>query len=138
VTESLALGILANMNGGLWQTKLGLEPGSPSVRSNETRDDVSKSGRNRDAGQAMITEIDLTGRVAIITGAGSQIGIGFATARLLSKMGSRVMITSAIEFTKGSSNFGISAPRSSASLVISRTRQPPQSSLLSPWIVGND
>ena len=82
------------MNGGLWQTKLGLEPGSPSVRSNETRDDVSKSGRNRDAGQAMITEIDLTGRVAIITGAGSQIGIGFATARLLSKMGSRVMITS--------------------------------------------
>jgi 3-oxoacyl-[acyl-carrier protein] reductase len=45
----------------------------------------------------MIPEFDLTGRSALVTGAGSPNGIGFATARLLSRMGARVVITSTTE-----------------------------------------
>jgi len=37
---------------------------------------------------------DLTGRTALITGAGSDTGIGFATARLLATMGACLVITS--------------------------------------------
>jgi 3-oxoacyl-[acyl-carrier protein] reductase len=36
---------------------------------------------------------DLSGRVAVVTGAGSPGGIGFATARLLAELGAAVMIT---------------------------------------------
>ena len=36
---------------------------------------------------------DLSGRVAVVTGAGSPDGIGFATARLLAELGAAVMIT---------------------------------------------
>ena len=36
---------------------------------------------------------DLTGRVAVITGAGSADGIGFASARMLAELGAAVMIT---------------------------------------------
>ncbi len=39
-------------------------------------------------------EFDLGGRVAVITGAGSPTGIGFATARLLGEMGAAIVITS--------------------------------------------
>jgi 3-oxoacyl-[acyl-carrier protein] reductase len=42
----------------------------------------------------MIPSFDLTGRSAVVTGAGSAGGIGFATARLLAQMGARVVITS--------------------------------------------
>jgi 3-oxoacyl-[acyl-carrier protein] reductase len=38
--------------------------------------------------------MDFSGKVALITGAGSPQGIGFATARLLAQQGSRIAITS--------------------------------------------
>jgi len=36
---------------------------------------------------------DLAGRVAVVTGAGSPDGIGFATARMLAELGASVMIS---------------------------------------------
>ncbi|MFM6968477.1 MAG: SDR family NAD(P)-dependent oxidoreductase [Microbacteriaceae bacterium] len=39
-------------------------------------------------------EFDLTGRTALVTGAGSPNGIGFAAARILGELGARVIITS--------------------------------------------
>jgi 3-oxoacyl-[acyl-carrier protein] reductase len=42
----------------------------------------------------MSSAFDLSGRVALVTGAGSLTGIGFATARLLSQMGAALIITS--------------------------------------------
>jgi len=42
----------------------------------------------------MSSAFDLSGRVALVTGAGSATGIGFATARLLSQMGAALIITS--------------------------------------------
>ena len=36
---------------------------------------------------------DLSGRVAVVTGAGGPDGIGFATARLLAELGAAVMIS---------------------------------------------
>ena len=39
------------------------------------------------------TPFDLSGRVAVVTGAGSPDGIGFATARLLAELGAAVMIS---------------------------------------------
>jgi 3-oxoacyl-[acyl-carrier protein] reductase len=38
-------------------------------------------------------EFDLTGRTALVTGAGSASGIGFAAARILGSLGARVVIT---------------------------------------------
>jgi 3-oxoacyl-[acyl-carrier protein] reductase len=45
----------------------------------------------------MIASFDLTGRTALITGAGSPTGIGVATALLLGQMGARVHITATTE-----------------------------------------
>lgn len=42
----------------------------------------------------MSSAFDLTGRTALITGAGSRTGIGFATARMLTEMGAAVIVTS--------------------------------------------
>ena len=42
----------------------------------------------------MVAAFDLTGRTALITGAGSPTGIGYATARLLAEMGASLLITS--------------------------------------------
>ena len=41
--------------------------------------------------------MDFSGKVALITGAGSPQGIGFATARLLAQQGSKIAITSTTE-----------------------------------------
>jgi 3-oxoacyl-[acyl-carrier protein] reductase len=41
--------------------------------------------------------MDFSGRVALITGAGSALGIGFATARLLAQDGAKIAITSTTE-----------------------------------------
>jgi 3-oxoacyl-[acyl-carrier protein] reductase len=38
--------------------------------------------------------MDFSGRVALVTGAGSPLGIGFATARLLAQQGTKIAITS--------------------------------------------
>ncbi|WP_422743222.1 SDR family NAD(P)-dependent oxidoreductase [Mycobacterium sp. WMMD1722] len=39
------------------------------------------------------TAFDLTGQVALVTGSSSDIGIGFASARLLGRLGAAVMVT---------------------------------------------
>jgi 3-oxoacyl-[acyl-carrier protein] reductase len=44
-----------------------------------------------------IASMNFSGKVALVTGAGSPQGIGFATARLLAQQGSRVAITSTTE-----------------------------------------
>jgi 3-oxoacyl-[acyl-carrier protein] reductase len=43
---------------------------------------------------ALPAPFDLSGRVAIVTGAGSPDGIGFATARLLAELGAAVLVSS--------------------------------------------
>ena len=44
--------------------------------------------------------MNFSGKVALITGAGSPLGIGFATARLLAQQGSKIAITSTTDRIK--------------------------------------
>jgi 3-oxoacyl-[acyl-carrier protein] reductase len=44
--------------------------------------------------------VNFSGRVALITGAGSALGIGFATARVLAQQGAKIAITSTTERIK--------------------------------------
>src|SRR5580704_18050138 len=44
--------------------------------------------------------MNFSGKVALITGAGSRLGIGFATARLLAQQGSKIAITSTTDRIK--------------------------------------
>ncbi len=44
---------------------------------------------------------DLTGQVALVTGAGSAEGIGLACARLLGRLGARLLITSTTPRAEG-------------------------------------
>ncbi len=48
-------------------------------------------------GQAGASPFALTGQVALVTGAGSRAGIGFATARLLHDLGARVVVAATTE-----------------------------------------
>jgi len=43
------------------------------------------------------SSFDLTGQVALVTGSSSEIGIGFASARLLGQLGAAVMVTGTTE-----------------------------------------
>ena len=43
------------------------------------------------------TPFDLSGRAALVTGCGSEAGIGFACARMIARLGARVAITSTTE-----------------------------------------
>jgi 3-oxoacyl-[acyl-carrier protein] reductase len=44
-----------------------------------------------------VNPFDFSGRTALVTGCGSEAGIGFASARLLARLGARVAITSTTE-----------------------------------------
>src|SRR6266568_1449276 len=48
---------------------------------------------SQDRGMPVPAAFDLSGRVAVVTGAGSPAGIGFATARLLAELGAGVLIS---------------------------------------------
>src|SRR5260370_34546948 len=51
------------------------------------------SGCRYDREMPIPAAFDLSGRVAVVTGAGSRDGIGFATARLLAELGAAVLIS---------------------------------------------
>jgi NAD(P)-dependent dehydrogenase (short-subunit alcohol dehydrogenase family) len=46
---------------------------------------------------AVPNAFDLTGQVALVTGSSSELGIGFASARLLGQFGASVMVTGTTE-----------------------------------------
>ena len=70
------------------------------------------------------TPFDLAGRAALVTGCGSEAGIGFACARLLARLGARVAITSTTErIGSARRSSAPRAPRSPLTSPTSRDRQ---------------
>jgi 3-oxoacyl-[acyl-carrier protein] reductase len=78
---------------------------------------------------ALVGVFDLRGRVALVTGAGSPTGIGFATAQLLAHMGASVLVTSTTDRIKDRVN-ELSSTGSDALGVMGDLTQPATASQL--------